>query len=257
MKIKDYFKIFQKITAIMILSAMFGIAGCGAAESDVGQADAGEKDVVQAESSTETTEAAPVDSPSADEVTEESDADEAEDILAREKPAVVNMNGHVFRSEPTNKFIMINEIEDGEYINYVTVKGTLYEVFLDGEPDYDLVYFPDDELPEGYEVKVTEDYEAELYGDRVPDGSAFLPTEDKNHKMSYKYYVSCCITTQDLDPNITLKDAEWVGPAVEPGMYGSLAQYDVDGMSGAEFIQYLLKDQIPEGVELDDDIVHQ
>ena len=276
MKIKDCLKIFQKITAIMILIAMFGIAGCGAAESDVGEvdvgkveADVGEKDVEQTET-TEVTDMTPV---------EENASEEAVDILDRKKPVLksifssTNVNTTDGRTEhyefegsdvvelyPTNKFIMVEEVADpGERNDYVKVKGTLYEVFFYGSPDYDLVYFPGDELPEGYEVKVTDDYELVLGDDGNLGeghiwiiGDSYIAEKGDDNKISYKNYPGYTVYENDTDPP--------VGIIIEPGMYGMLAidegRYESEPTT--LFVQALLKDQMPtDGTEVSDDIMHQ
>ncbi len=206
-----------------------------------------------------------------DEDTKDAEADVgAENILEREKPVIkdaYNTDEHY----PTNKFIMIEEVVGepeegyGDSLShcYVKIKGTLYEVYLDGVPDYDLVYYPGDELPEGYEVKVTENYEtrfsdAKGFGEGHQDilGNAYLAEEEAG-VVSYKLHMDGCLFDCDLDPSIPPEESYAVKPALEPGMYGSLNEYAPTEFFHETFIQYLLKDQIPEGVELADNVAHQ
>lgn len=271
---KDSLKNKKYNVIAVLMSALLAagiLIGCGTKAEDPGggtEAVAESVEPVTVESSETADEKEPV---TEDVKTDEVDNNDTEDILSREKPTVYyeNQDGQKFKKDiPTNQFLLIEEVADPtEDKNYVAVKGTLYEVFLDGEPDYDLVYFPGDKLPEGYEVKVTEDYEVALAdasyhgeGHSYILGMAYLAKKDLFNKISYKSYLECCKITCDIDPTVSFSDSDWEGPAVEPGMYGSLALDLTDTKYHSPeslFVQYLLKDQIPEGVELDDNIVHQ
>ena len=71
---------------------------------------------------------------------------------------------HFFRVDEVleNREPEIGKDEESSWIehsDYLKVKGTLYALYRDGEPCYDRIYYPDQELPEGYSVEVTEDYE--------------------------------------------------------------------------------------------------
>ncbi len=79
--------------------------------------------------------------------------------------------------------------DSGYYVRYI---GTLYELFHDGKPANGSVYFPGDELPEGYTVEVTEGYEFayhdfyNLDGDGVKMVSTkYVVTDDGTGHMSY------------------------------------------------------------------------
>ena len=267
----DNLKKFNNVIAVL-MSAIFAagvVIGCGAKAEDPGGSVA-----IAAEKSTEVVE------------TEEPAvvAEESVDIFDREKPKELGYYEEVKEGDrtenrfvetavdPTNKFIMVEEVEDPGKEHYVKVTGTLYEVFFYGEPDNDLVYFPGDELPEGYEVKVTEDYEIALddyegagEGHSTIFGTAYLAEKDSEGKIAYKYRPGCCIWDNDLDPSIPDDKSYAVGPAIKPGMYGmySITTYDFDdGWSemcpDTFFIQALLKDQMPtDGTEVSDNVMHQ
>ena len=197
MKIKDYFKIFQKITAIMILSAMFGIAGCGAAESDVGATkDTSEVSAVEtvSDSKTEVSDNEAVDElpPFAYKTTEERMSQGKTDFYEKST-----------RGYASNQFLMVNEViakdfdgsdfvEGKQYTSaqYIKLKGTLYEIYYNGKPANTVVYFPGDDLPDGYEVKVTEDYE--LVGNNW----------DYNEEVNGIKYDSLLTAQYIVEPNI-------------------------------------------------------
>ncbi len=266
----------QKHNVIAVLmSALLSagiIIGCGVKANDPGGGSEPVAEKVEAPEVVSTETAPDVTADTKDEDTKDAETKDAEadvgaeNILEREKP-VIKDDYYCDEHCPTNKFIMVEEVADpGEDKGYVKVKGTLYEVYLDGAPDYDLVYFPGDELPEGYEVKVTEDYEAVLEdwdrfgeGHSIVTGSAYLAKEDASHKISYKYFTGCSIWDNDLDPNISKDESYPVEPAIEPGMYGMLTfNNNVEGFPSTTFIQALLKDQMPtDGTEVSDDVMHQ
>jgi hypothetical protein len=86
------------------------------------------------------------------------------------------------------------EVPDDVYVTnerYIKLKGTFYETYYYDEPATDLVYFPGDELPEGYEVRITEDYEA-LVCNFIDDSQelayciTFLPVEKNGEVVDYE-----------------------------------------------------------------------
>ena len=176
---------------------------------------------------------------------------------------------------PSNQFFMVEEFinepeggwpEDMKCINdvYVKLKGTLYEVYYYGEPDYDFVYFPGDELPEGYEVKVTEGYElqfadtAEL-GDGHSDIMAscvYLVTNNEKNKVCYEQFFSGMKPKEGLDMNTPVKD---LGPfpyeqVLQPGTYVDVTYVDAGVSAGYRLYQYLTEEdleKLPEDTNLE------
>ncbi|MBQ9443419.1 MAG: hypothetical protein IJU43_03875 [Lachnospiraceae bacterium] len=268
------------IAVLMSVLLSAGIViGCSSTAEDPGGSEA-----IAAEKSTEVVE---TEEPAV--VAEEVDESvESVDILDREKPKELGYyeqvkdggrteiryeDGLINDPLATNKWLMIEEVANlGR--DETKVKGTLYEVFYCGKPDNDLVYFPGDELPEGYEVKETEDYEVILWGEDHDNGmgdvygSGYTAEKDASNKISYKYHPACNKYTNDVDPDLgfmTYDDSEYIGKALEPGMYGLLYlnthdfDWDDEGpRTSTLFVQALLKDQMPtDGTEVSDNVMHQ
>ena len=181
----------------------------------------------------------------------------------------------------SNQFLMIDEIVDayslyddpdfvwpedvGKGANnlYVKIKGTLYEVYFYNEPDYDFVYFPGDELPEGYEVKITEDYELVVLDspslgedhELRPWTETYLVTENGSGEMEYESFRGFTKFRDYEDPN----DPDELAAELVAGKGTYVEMVHSKYTDDYEFFQYLTKEdleKLPEGTVLADDVAH-
>lgn len=265
--------------AIIVAIAVNLIGGCGARVNSDGI----EEVAVQEDISIALSEAEDVDVSEVEEDLPALAYKTSEERQSQRKP--VCDQSAMRKYNPSNQFLMIEEVinepeggwpEGNEVPNddCIRLKGTLYEVFFYDEPDYDLVYFPGDELPEGYEVRVTEGYEIALADDdRLGDGhrdvlvsSVYLVTEN-NEAAEYQRYFNGAKFKEDVPDDIPLNElVREQGPylfdiLLKPGMYVDVL-YDDGIKSGGEHyvaFQYLTKEDLealPEGVTLADNVVH-
>ncbi|MBQ9443417.1 MAG: hypothetical protein IJU43_03865 [Lachnospiraceae bacterium] len=167
----DNLKKFNNVIAVL-MSAIFAagvLIGCGAKAEDPGGSEA-----IAAEKSTEEQVIVTEDDVITEDVTPEDD--ELPPLAYKTVEERMQQGKHKDSTgfDSANRFFMLEEIcdtpeggfpeksEEGlTYSNgdYLKLKGTLYELRYNGRPANSSIYFPGDELPEGYTVEVTEDYE--------------------------------------------------------------------------------------------------
>ena len=297
MYIKDNLKkLNKKHVAVMVVSAVLAagtLIGCGA-KADSGGAEVSTEAVgSDAINLVETEPEGDVEAREGEMVAEASVEDDlpalayrtVEERMAQGKPGAEDLEKLGLTS---NKFMMVEEVcdieelfKDPEFVwpeelhrsnnsKYIKLKGTLYELYFYDEPEYDLVYFPGDELSEGYEVRETgnfevvirdSDYFGEGHSIRV-DTNAY-PVVENSGTLSYKRFGGAFKVREDIefdenylpkdDPNMPASEV-----VIKPGMYISLIEpgryYDA-----YTIYQILTKEDLealPEGITLADDVVH-
>jgi hypothetical protein len=172
----------------------------------------------------------------------------------------------------THAFLMIEDVinepdegweaaaKDALNNDYLKLKGTLYEVNYYDEPAIDLVYFPGDELPEGYSVDVTEDYEAIVTdSERIGEGHEFeklstLLAIEKDGEIAYEFGIGFKDRFEIPEKDYDLNREEFVAKyghftsdvTIEPGMYVILHRPTVIGgiSSGYYITQALTKEDL-------------
>ena len=197
----------------------------------------------------------------------------------------------VYRNENrSNKFFMVNgytctpksghpdlgeNLENGLNMigdDYVRLTGTLYEIFFYDKPEYDLVYFPGDELPEGYTVKITEGYELIFRDDHGRDGEELdvcsvrcKVSDDGTGVMSYENDrggakdATYGTTPEEMRRLIDTDSVyEW---DFNPGEYYEFLEEKpvLDIKKTIDLFRVLTKEDmeaLPEGVTIDDNVMH-
>ena len=156
----------------------------------------------------------------------------------------------------SNKFFMVDEVMNDEHeylqdedicIDYLRLKGTLYEVYHNDEPEYNFVYFPGDEVPEGYEVRTTENYEMAIAdNERLGEGHShqsamfFKKAQDTNGKIasevSYRIYGNGSTRIMHFSPGMYMEvTTDDTGRYI---LYQYLTKEDMEELpDGAEFVE--------------------
>ena len=177
----------------------------------------------------------------------------------------------------SNQFLMIEEVinepEEGWEVNseikllncdYIKLKGTLYETNLYDEPATDLVYFPGDELPEGYEVNVTEDYEvvvvdAGLIPGHVDSLCVSYIATDENTEVVYEEGIGFIWNKPDGSTRDEMFEeyGRYVcKPSFTPGMYVMLEPPGIYDLVNVYYVTQLLTKEDLEKLPAETTIAH-
>lgn len=184
-----------------------------------------------------------------------------------------------------NQYFMVEEVDnepEGGYpegcsnCTYLVLKGTLYEIYYYDEPAHDLIYFPGDELPEGYEVRVTEGYtfpieDLESFGEGHIStfGSGCVTKMSESGTVEYDddnimFFAYTTERQERADKGLPYDDLLPFDCVVliKPGTYVRIGYDDgrrIDGIPTRELYQYLTKEdleKLPEGTTIADDVAH-